>query len=58
MNAHPFLEKPKRPKNEGKPVRPLDVRNSRLDEISKGLGELGGGGAHAKLVGHDPSRTL
>ena len=59
MKGHPMLEKPKRPKNEGKPVKPLEVRNSRLDEISKGMGELGQiGGAHSKLQGHDPSRTL
>jgi hypothetical protein len=59
LKAHPFMEKPKRPKNDGKPVRPLlDVRNSRLDEISKGgFGEIGGG-AHGKLANHDPSRTL
>jgi len=37
MRAHPFMEKAKRPKNDGKIVRPLlDVRNSRLDEINKG----------------------
>lgn len=63
MKAHPFMEKTKRLKNDGKPVRPLlDVRNSRLDEINKNIGEIfqigGAGGAHGKLASHDPSRTL
>ena len=63
IKAHPFLEKPtKKPKNEGGkgPVRPLlDIRNSRLDEISRlGFAAELGHGAHGKLASHDPSRTL
>ena len=37
----------------------LDVRNSRLDEINRGMDLMGGGhNPHSKLIGHDPSRTL
>ena len=51
---------PGKVKREQKPVRPLlDIRNSRMDEINKGLDLKGGANSHAnKIIGHDPSRTL